>query len=266
MLKKILYIIFLVVSVQALYAQNDTINRVDAQGRKQGKWVKYHPTGQPRYVGQFKDDKPYGEFFYYDDEGTLTTVMLFQGNVARATMYFQNGQIMAKGKYVNQQKDSIWVYYDALKGYVLADEFYDKGVKKGEWHFYYPDGTLLETRVYENGTENGPWIQYYADGKKKMEALFENGTLSGKVTHYYPNGNPEIIGYYFKDLRHGVWSYYDDKGKVERQVTYKNGQCIKGCVENIEEPVDEKDKIYKDWLDPEDFMPGGILYNPKSKP
>ncbi|HCQ29640.1 MAG TPA: hypothetical protein DIU39_05090 [Flavobacteriales bacterium] len=263
---KIFYIIVLTLFSFVAKAQNDTINQLDAQGRKQGKWVKYHENGQPRYVGQFKDNKPVGEFFYYDEEGNLTTYMVFDGNVARATMYFPDGKIMAKGKYVNQQKDSLWLYYDAYDSFVVSDEFYENGKKQGTEHFYYPDGKLLETRVYENGVENGPWIQYYDNGKKKMEATFENGSLNGKVTHYYYSGKPEIIGYYHKDLRHGVWTYYSEDGKVDRQVTYQNGECVKGCQENIEKPVEEKDKIYKDQLEPEDFMPGGILYNPKSKP
>ena len=68
-------ILFLVLLVgTSVVAQNET----DAQGRKQGKWVKYHEgTKKVRYQGQFKDDKPFGEFVYYSDEGAVTAVSNF---------------------------------------------------------------------------------------------------------------------------------------------------------------------------------------------
>ena len=41
------------------------VNKIDAKGKKQGVWKKYHPNGMLRYTGSFKDDKPVGVFKYY---------------------------------------------------------------------------------------------------------------------------------------------------------------------------------------------------------
>ena len=44
-------------------AQGDqTINRTDRDGKKQGHWIKKYPNGHVMYDGYFKNDKPIGEF------------------------------------------------------------------------------------------------------------------------------------------------------------------------------------------------------------
>src|SRR5687768_5419253 len=69
-------------------------NTTDAQGRKQGAWKKLDEQGTVIYVGQFKDDKPYGLFTYFDTEGFKMTEMDFGNgttNVQRAKMFYIDG-------------------------------------------------------------------------------------------------------------------------------------------------------------------------------
>src|SRR5688572_17555325 len=102
------------------------VNQVDANGKKQGVWKKaYENNAVYRYVGQFKDDKPYGKFVYYYESGDVEAVINFSddGSVGYSKMYHESGYMMARGKYVNQQKDSTWVYFDD-RGIISYQENY----------------------------------------------------------------------------------------------------------------------------------------------
>ena len=47
---------------------NDTINRTDSIGRKQGYWIKKDRDGTLKYEGRFVNDRPTGTFKYYYPE------------------------------------------------------------------------------------------------------------------------------------------------------------------------------------------------------
>ena len=84
-----------------------TLNQEDELGRKHGKWVKVYQNGNTRYEGQFRDDKPYGEFHYYFESGLLQAVSKFSddGVICKTSSFFENGKPMAEGTFVNQKKE-----------------------------------------------------------------------------------------------------------------------------------------------------------------
>ena len=62
-----------------------------------------------RYYGQFVDDKPSATFRHYSDEGALTTEQVYAADgITSGPHYHANGQVMARGKYIGQKKDSTW--------------------------------------------------------------------------------------------------------------------------------------------------------------
>ena len=72
------FVITLMLFSLLAFSQGD--NKTDVKGHKQGEWKKYHPNGMLRYVGNFKNDKPVGEFKYYYDTGNLQTKMSHKGS------------------------------------------------------------------------------------------------------------------------------------------------------------------------------------------
>ncbi|MBI3511953.1 MAG: toxin-antitoxin system YwqK family antitoxin [Bacteroidetes bacterium] len=219
-------------------------NTVDTLGRKQGAWKKLDENGTCIYVGQFKDDKPYGVFKYFDTDGRIMTEMNFvKGEtLAYATMYGVSGKIQAEGKYVNQQKDSLWKFYTE-DGVLLSEENYNMGKKEGKSVTYFP-GTkqLASETTFVNGMENGPYYEYYEDGAKKEIANYNSGNLEGTATWYFPDGKINIVGAYQHAVKNGVWMYYglDENGKyiVKGKETWKNGKLISG--ETVIKPADMK--------------------------
>ncbi|GAB4146928.1 MAG: hypothetical protein Fur0041_21110 [Bacteroidia bacterium] len=200
-------------------------NKTDEKGRKQGAWKKLDEKGTVVYVGQFKDDKPYGKFTYFDTEGRKMTEMDFRDNgVAYSKMFYVSGKLQAQGKYVNQQKDSTWLFYNE-DGYLLSEEIYLKGKKEGKSVVYHP-GTkqVAEEKYYKNGVEDGKWVQYYADGKKKAEGTYVMGNLEGKAIWYFPDGRIDILGNYKHAVKHGIWTYYNPDGTVKGKETWDLGK------------------------------------------
>jgi hypothetical protein len=201
-------------------------NTVDASGKKQGAWKKLDENGMAVYVGQFKDDKPYGMFTYFDTEGRKMTEMNFLtgGSVAYAKMYYIDGKLQAEGKYVNQQKDSIWNFYN-VDGLFLSEEHWSKGKKDGKATVYHP-GTkqAASITIFKNGLEEGPYVEYYLEGQKKMEATYVAGNLEGTATWYFPDGRINIIGAYQHAVKHGKWTYYTADGKIKGTETWSFGK------------------------------------------
>jgi len=229
------------------FAQED--NKTDAKGQKQGEWKKYHKNGMLRYVGEFKNDKPIGEFKYYYDTGKIQSKMDHKGAVSYFIAYYQTSEVKAVGKYINQKRDSVWSFYD-IDGYKKSSEFYIKGLKNRTSYAYYPNGQIAEEKEFFNDFENGKWNSYYDDGKKKMEATYENGGLEGKAIYYKSNGKRSVRGIYYHGTRTGVWLYFEaDGNKIKKKEEYKNGKRIDANKDdNLE--LEQPKKISEDFLNP----------------
>ncbi len=231
-----LLISFSLLSISAFAQVPDGVypNVTDAKGLKQGAWKKLDDQGTCVYIGQFKDDKPYGVFTYFDTDGKKMTEMDFLngGPVAYGKMFGVNGMLQAQGKYLNQLKDSLWTFYTD-DGLLLSEEWYVNGKKEGKSVTYHP-GTKQPAEIvnYKNGLEEGPWVQYYQDGKKEGEGVYLDGNYDGKQVWYFPDGKINIMGNYQHAVKDGIWVYYTEDATtgytIKGKETWKLGKCVSG--------------------------------------
>jgi antitoxin component YwqK of YwqJK toxin-antitoxin module len=230
-------------------------NTVDAKGKKQGAWKKVDEQGSVVYVGQFKDDKPYGLFTYFDTEERKMTEMNFvKDGVAYAKMYYIDGKVQAEGKYVNQKKDSVWRFYN-VDGLFLSEESWAMGKREGKSIVYHPGTTQpASVTIYKNGVEEGPYVEYYLDGQKKMEATYIAGNMEGTATWYFSDGRINIIGAYQHAVKHGKWTYYNADGSVKGTETWSLGKLT--SQEQVIKPED-LNKTIEDPQDPKHDQGGG---------
>lgn len=223
----------------------DYPNQLDSKGQKQGAWKKLDEQGTCIYVGQFKDDKPYGVFTYFDTDGKKMTEMDFKtgGPVTYAKMFYANGFIQAEGKYINQLKDSLWHFYtDYKNGELLSEETYVKGKKEGKSTVYHPGTTKAASiTFYKNGIEEGAYVEYYLDGTKKEEATYLAGNLEGKAVWYCADGKISILGNYQHSLKHGTWMYYNCDGTLRGKEVWDKGKLT--SQEQLIKPADVKQNI-----------------------
>ena len=245
--------IFLYLSSQAQTYQlfhGDTINRRDKNGVKQGLWRRYYSNDTLLSESVFKDGMRTGSFKTYYKSGKLQSDLRFRPltpnqiklktEVSDGVLYYENGKIEAKGKYIDRNKDSIWNYYDS-DGILTAMENYIIGIKEGVWKVFYPPpgGKVSQEITYKKGLKNGPYREYFEDGTKKTEAVMKNDEYDGLVTMFYPNGNIQMQGLYKNGSREGKWKVNKENGEADHEDIFKNGNLMNPQPQKMEK-IEEK--------------------------
>jgi len=228
----IFFILAIILITTGVSAQQ--YNRVDEQGKKQGAWKKYYESNKALfYEGQFKDDKPVGTFKHYYKGGKLRSITVNSGDTARAEVFNQKGKLVAKGKFIDQKKDSIWVYFNN-HGKISQKETFYLGNKTGVEETYYPTGKVASQIEYINGIENGKFIMFYSNGNIENEGAYIDGRYDGNYIYYYDNGKKMYEGEYERGLRNNHWVYYLSDGKIKMFVDYNMGKTNKEIFQNGE--------------------------------
>lgn len=207
--------LLLLISSTFIFAQSSQ-NHIDSLGRKQGFWVKTDTSGRKVYEGQFTDGLPFGLFRYYYPDGKIKTesVISAGGKKAKTISYYPNGKKMAAGNYLNERKDSTWLFFSEKEGILVSEEVYNKGNKDGISKTFYPDGQLAEILTWKNGLKSGLWEQYYTDGKIKFRGHYTENEKTGLFEAFYMSGKIMYKVKYTAGHATGQWIYYDENGKI----------------------------------------------------
>ena len=146
-----------------LSPQGDTLNAIDKNNVKQGKWVTTvgELRGEPGYEeeGAYKDDKKTGPWRRYNNVGDILAMENYKfGGKEGVQEYFSFlGDIQKheewKGYNPNAHYDTIPVYgqgNNEITGYkiVKAQQY---SVPHGEWRYYAPGGRIINTERYDRG-------------------------------------------------------------------------------------------------------------------
>jgi len=246
--------LFLLMS-ESLMAQN-TLNQVDAQGKKQGFWTKKDTEGKLLYQATFKDDKPIGEMKRFHPNGKVMAILNYTENSdeAAAQMFDERGKLVAQGKYLNQKKIGEWTYL--LDSKVVSTETYLNGQKNGTCKRFYKTGELLEESNWQNDKLNGIYRSYFQDGKTLLECNYLAGQRNGAFKTWFPDGQVEIDAYYSGDSRDKDWKYFNESGELQYTLKYELGKLLNPEVQDrIEKERVGSFKSKGDSVpDPEKFM------------
>lgn len=208
-------------------------NKVDAQGKKQGEWKKFYENSSSiRYVGTFKDDKPVGKFYYYYESGQIQSVMIHRKDGSSyCEMYHQTGNLMAKGVYIDEERDSTWYFFDD-RGTLSYQESYKNGKLHGQQVVYYEpvngEYRVMESTYWRNGLKHGEHKEYFPNTRLRCESNYVDGNLNGARKYYYTSGKLERIERYKYATRHGIWNYYGEDGKQLGLIIYWEGKLLEG--------------------------------------
>ena len=78
---RVFFVLIFLLPVVYFTQSRSLINFTDEDGLKQGDWkVRYENSQFTRYIGQFKDGTPIGEFKYYYPNGLLSAIVNFSGS------------------------------------------------------------------------------------------------------------------------------------------------------------------------------------------
>ncbi len=263
--QSILFTILLFLSVSA-FAQEPS-NQTDAQGHKQGFWQKRDATGKLLYEGIFKDNRPMGEMKRFHPNGKIKASLIYSAgsDTSSATLYDEEGQKIAQGKYAGQMKTGEWNYF--TEGKLVSSETFQYNLKNGLAKKYYQSGELLEESNWKNNLKDGLYKAFYKNGKSYLECMYKLGMLDGWCISFYPNGGMETETFYKNKLREGDSKYYDEEGKLCYMLKYNKGILMNPEVlDSIQNKrVSEFEKNKCKVVDPEKFMADPEQYMMKTR-
>lgn len=172
----------------------DSLNRVDAQGRKQGYWIYYGKQRPESGIesdgkveeGSFFNDEKNGEWIKYHPDGkTPKLVGTYKNNhpTGDYRKFYSTGKLKEKGTYLhNQYADSLRRYHE--NGKLEYEAWYNQnGKEEGTVNYYHSNGHLEFTYTAKNGIQQGIAYRYYATGDiKEVIHYSENGSVKKSET------------------------------------------------------------------------------------
>jgi uncharacterized protein len=210
-----------------------------------GKLVTIDPLKQITFTANYVGGKKNGTTKSYYGAGKLSAVdSFYMGNREGAyKAYHINGKLKIHGFYLNDEKDSIWNYYDE-DGILYRSIRYEKGESNGPDKSYNNLGKLEVEKTYKDDERHGDYIYYGYDGTIIYKAAYVNGVLmsytsldkEGKlkpispvanetatIETFYPSGNKAISFKIEKGYLQGPYIVYYPNGKIQELKTFKDG-------------------------------------------
>lgn len=199
----------------------------------------------------------------YYESGGLKGVMIFDGSkdMSRSTLYYENGELAARGNYIGTEKDSTWEYYSYYDHSIKARETYSQGMRNGFAYHYYPDGTISEKMEWKDNMKHGKWEKYYSNQAVMIRGIYKEDKLNGPFRVTNENGELSVQGTFLNNLRHDKWVFYKEDGTIDLEVMYTHGKPAREDIltekqKEILKMVDDNQGKY-DEPDETDFLQRG---------
>ncbi|MGQ1889590.1 tetratricopeptide repeat protein [Thermophagus sp. OGC60D27] len=148
---------------------NDKIIKYHNKNRKELK--EFFQTGQ--FLGKIKD------FRKLNLEGEEKIY---------SCQYYDEGNIYSIGNFNQEKKEEgLWIYFHN-NGEMMAKGVFVNGEKDGKWEYFYRNGQIKESETYQNGNLHGTYYSFHENGNKKLEVNYTNGNIIGDVKWFDPFG------------------------------------------------------------------------------
>jgi antitoxin component YwqK of YwqJK toxin-antitoxin module len=164
--------------------KEESINKRDTKGWKQGIWKTFYNNDKTKWEGQYSNNKKNGFFKEYDTDGNLIKKEEYADDILVVNVpkevvkldfrkeYYPSGQLKKQGGYNQQVAEGIFIEY-AEDGTINGTITYRKGIK---WK---------EGLIDESGQEQGLWKEFYNSGQLRSVGSYENGKKKGNWKYYY---------------------------------------------------------------------------------
>ncbi len=165
--------------------KKDTINKIDVEGKKQGKWI---------VLGKTKTESCYA-----------------------------STAVVEEGFYVENKKIGIWKDY-YCNGNLKTKITYVNGRPDGPASKYYENGKLKEEGIWKISKWVGEYKLYYANGQPRHEFNFNaNGKREGNQRYFHENGKVMIEGNWSGGQESGVVKEYYETGELKAEKNFSAG-------------------------------------------
>ncbi|MEM6526399.1 MAG: hypothetical protein AAF693_21575, partial [Bacteroidota bacterium] len=182
----------------------------------------------------------------YFTQGKLSSrYALKDSDVQKYYSYAPEGQLLAEGSYLNEQKHGSWIFYDD-NGQPSFTVDYQEGEREGKSIYYYPNGQIESQCQYAQDKRNGSCHYYDPDGNLQLIKYYlpdygvyayqykmDTGELSDtlivdkknafELKSFFQNGKVSVIQRYNKGYYEGENIFYNAEGNVMGRTNFKNG-------------------------------------------
>ena len=207
----------------------------DEDGKRQGLWKEYYPTGELKSQGHYINSKQEGDWKFYFENQRIEVEGRYKNGKKEGAWYwyYPNGNILQEENWNNGKLDGDFFEYNET-GEITVKGEYVEGTEEGEW--FYIQGKAIEKGVYYDGMRTGLWTtKWREEGTSISEIEYDQNLFNGKHTLYYHNGNVKETGKYSSGERVGIWYLYDEEGELILTTVYDEGREVRWNEYQIEE-------------------------------
>jgi antitoxin component YwqK of YwqJK toxin-antitoxin module len=226
----------------------------DKQGDIYAYITSYHPNGHPRQYLEVVNNRAFGTYQEWYENGTLkvnTSIIGGDADIntsAEQTWLFEGcsqawdeeGRLVAEIRYVSGLLEGNSTYFHP-NGVVWKQIPFSRGAIHGTEEIFLEDSTLLQTTQYVQGVKQGPSQRYWSCEQLSAEEEYREGRLL--TGHYYDrfgaliasieegNGYRALFGksslrelqQYQSGLLQGEIKVFDECGAIMRTYQVQNG-------------------------------------------
>ncbi len=214
---------------------------VNDDGKKDGKWEFYYPSGELKSAGKYKNGRKSGKWTFYFIEGGIEQKGNYKSGRYNGewTWYYDTGEVKRVEHYSQGKEDGFCTEY-LRNGDKIEYGEYVLGLKEGEW--VNNVGGHYEQGIYKDGLKEGDWKYYYSDEKLKFEGSFIQGQEDGKHKWYFENGNLEEERFYVFGSREKNWKKYNEDGTLFMTISFRNDKEYKINGKKIDDQKQKEEK------------------------
>lgn len=194
-------------AAQAGGIAQDTLNRVDEMGRKQGFWKVTAPT----------KDKP----------------------------GYTDGQLVEEGRYTNSKRSGIWKRYWP-NGKLMSEINYQMGRPRGAYKTYYPSGKVEEQGSWDLDRNTGKFQRWHPNGQLAQDFTFTvDGVRDGDQKYYHENGKLAVHVEVDHGKEDGALKRYTTDGQLQQVAEFNDG-VINAANSKYLKPVPKAEAVKSD--------------------
>lgn len=181
-------------------------------GLYHGHILSYYPSGQVKKDFNYSNGKKTGKNYSYFENGEVESVLIFDKSdqIIQELVFFENGDPASMTKHRYKEETSL-DHQKVLNHYATLTTYHPNGKPSQK-------GTLL------NEKKHGVWLSYYPTRKKKTVSPYKFDRLHGEYIAYHPNKQKSIVGKYAANKKEGVWQYFNQDGKLQKEIMFKKDQ------------------------------------------
>lgn len=223
-------------TILAQVALNDTLNKYDSNGVKQGLWKENaNNTEYCDYILiNYKDNIPTGAVKGFYNNGSIAFKGTYDNGVLTGEwkFYYKSGQLKLIGEKVKNLDEGRWLIYSE-NGEIAKEIFYKEGVVIKEKNNFNNEiyGYDIRLTIDYNVPlpppvvfdEDSLLIKYFS-GEIAWKAYYKDKVMIDKLTLYYKDGKKWMENTFEKGLKEGEFMQWNEEGQVIKKCSFVNNE------------------------------------------